>query len=84
MKINVEDTSGEEWEFRYTYWRDGKNVLYGLEGLRGYSTKMRWKAGDLGIPNSNIIIIFVKSLLLVISWLINYCQVDIICENCLQ
>ncbi|KAL0311087.1 UNVERIFIED_CONTAM: B3 domain-containing protein [Sesamum angustifolium] len=36
LRIKIQDTEGNEWEFHYRYWLNGGSRIYVLEGLRDY------------------------------------------------
>ncbi|XP_011098358.1 B3 domain-containing protein Os07g0563300-like isoform X1 [Sesamum indicum] len=46
LRIKIQDTEGNEWEFHYRYWLNGGSRIYVLEGLRDYMVSKKWQPGD--------------------------------------
>ncbi|XP_055808387.1 B3 domain-containing protein Os07g0563300-like isoform X2 [Solanum dulcamara] len=47
IPINILDTEGKEWNFRFRFWPNSRSKMYVLEGLRDYMVSKKWQAGDV-------------------------------------
>lgn len=46
--IKIQDTSGNDWDFRFRYWPNNNSTMYVLEGLKEYMISKKCQAGDKG------------------------------------
>ncbi|KAJ4726234.1 B3 domain-containing protein [Melia azedarach] len=44
--IKIQDTSGNDWDFRFRYWPNNNSTMYVLEGLKEYMISKKCQAGD--------------------------------------
>ncbi|KAK1391256.1 TF-B3 domain-containing protein [Heracleum sosnowskyi] len=47
VPIQVQDTDGKEWVFKFRYWPSSSSRTYVLEGLRDYMCAMKAQVGDV-------------------------------------